>query len=54
MLRVVPDKEILHTKIDNKDFYADYGATEDIPEDVCSLKPAAGMEIWKHSTEVAD
>ena len=38
MLRVVSDKEFLHTKkINNKDVYVDYGATEDIPENACSL-----------------
>ena len=37
MLRVVPDEEFLHTKINNKDVYVDYGATEDIPENACSL-----------------
>ena len=38
MLRVVPDEEFLHTKIDNNDVYVAYGATEDIPEDACSLR----------------
>ena len=38
MLRVVPDKEFLHTKINNKGDYVDYGATEDIPEDACSFR----------------
>ena len=38
MLRVIPDKEFLHTKINNKDVYVDYGATEDSPEDACSLR----------------
>ena len=38
MLRVVPDQEFLHTKkINNKDVYVDYGATEDIPENACSF-----------------
>ena len=37
MLRVVPDDEFLHTKINNKDVYVDYGATEDIPEDACGV-----------------
>ena len=32
VLRVVPDEEFLHTKINNKDVYVDYGATEDIPD----------------------
>ena len=38
MLPVVPDEEFLHTKINNKDVYVDYGATKDIPEDACSLR----------------
>ena len=38
MLRVVPDEEFLHTKINNKEVYVDYGATEDIPEDACSFR----------------
>ena len=38
VLRVVPDEEFLHTKIDNNDVYVAYGATEDIPEDACSLR----------------
>ena len=38
MLRIVPDKAFLHTKINNKGTYVDYGATEDIPEDVCSFR----------------
>ena len=42
MLRVVPDEESLHTKINNKDVYAYYGATEDIPEDACSLGQYGG------------
>ena len=33
MLRVVPNEEFLHAKINKKDVYVDYGATEDIPED---------------------
>ena len=37
VLQVVPDKEFLHTKINNKDVYVEYGATEDIPEDACSF-----------------
>ena len=37
LLRMVPDDEFLHIKINNKDVYEDYGATEDIPEDTCSL-----------------
>ena len=42
MLRVVPDEEFLHTKINNKDVYVYYGATEDIPEDACSLGQYGG------------
>ena len=38
VLRVVPDEEFLHTEINNKDIYVDYGATEDMPEDACSLR----------------
>ena len=38
VLRIVPDEEFLHTKINNKDVYVYYGATEDIPEDKCSLR----------------
>ena len=48
MLRVVPDEEFLHTKINNKDVYVGYGATKDIPEDACM------MEIWQHWTELGD
>ena len=38
MLRGVPDEVFLHTKINSKDAYVDHGATEDIPEDACSLR----------------
>ena len=38
MLRVVRDKELLHAKVNNKDVYVDYGATEDISEDACILR----------------
>ena len=38
VLQAVPDEEFLHKKIKNKDSYVDYGATEDIPEDACSLR----------------
>ena len=38
VLRVVPDEEFLHTKINNKNVYVYYGATENIPEDRCSLR----------------
>ena len=37
VLRVVPDKEFLQTKKNNKGIYVDYGATEDISEDACIL-----------------
>ena len=30
------DEEFLHKKINSKDFYVDYGATEHIPEDACN------------------
>ena len=33
-----PDEEFLHAKIHNKDVYVNHGATEDIPEDACSLR----------------
>ena len=35
MLQVVPDEEFLHTKINNKDVYVDYGAKKDIPARRC-------------------
>ena len=38
MLRVVSKEELLHIKINNKDVYVDYGATEDIPKDAYSLR----------------
>ena len=38
MLRVVPNEQFLHTKVNIKDVYVDYGATEDTPEDACSLR----------------
>ena len=38
MLRVVCDKELLDAKVNNKDVYVDYGATEDISEDACNLR----------------
>ena len=43
MLRVVLDEEFLHTKINNKDVYVDYGATEDITEDECSFRQ---YQLW--------
>ena len=42
VLRVVPDEEFLHTKINNKDVYVYYGTTEDIPEDACSVRRYGG------------
>ena len=42
MLQVFLDEGCLHTKINNKDIYAYYGATEDIPEDACSLRQYGG------------
>ena len=45
MLQVVPDEEFLHTKINNKDAYVDYGVTKDIPEDGCSLRQYLWMDI---------
>ena len=38
MLRVVPDEELLNTKINIKNVDVDYGPTEDIPEDGWSLR----------------
>ena len=41
MLRVVLEEEFLHTKkikINNKEVYVDYGATEDILENACSFR----------------
>ena len=35
MLRVVSEEEFLHAKINNKQVYVDYGATEDIPTRRC-------------------
>ena len=32
------DEEVLHEKINNKDVYLDYRATEDFVEDACSLR----------------
>ena len=37
VLRPVPDEEFLYKTINNRDMYVDYGSTEDIPEDACSL-----------------
>ena len=38
VLRAVPHEEFLHKNINNRDAYLDYGSTEDIPEDACSLR----------------
>ena len=32
VLRVVPDEEFMHTKINNEDAFVYYDATEDVPE----------------------
>ena len=42
VLRVVLYEEFLHTKINNKDVYVDYGATEDIPDDACNSSSMDG------------
>ena len=47
VLRVVPDEEFLHKKINNRDVYVDYDSTENIPEDVLRL-----YGIWQHWTKV--
>ena len=39
VLRLVPDKDFLHKKINKKEVYVDYGSSEDVPEDACSLRP---------------
>ena len=46
MLRVVLYEEFLHTKINNKDVYVDYGATEDIQ--TMRAVQAVWMEIGQH------
>ena len=38
VLRVVPEEDFLHTKINDKHIYVDYGATEDTPENAWILK----------------
>ena len=38
VLRALPHEEFLYKKINNRDVFADYGFTEDIPEDACSLR----------------
>ena len=45
MLGVVFDEEFLHTKINNKDVFVDYGATEDTPTRRCMQFKAVWMEI---------
>ena len=52
VLRVVLYEEFLHTKINNKDVYVDYGATEDIQ--TMRAVQAVWMEIGQHWTEVGD
>ena len=37
-LRAVPDEEFVHKNTNNRDVYADYGSTKDIPEDAYSLR----------------
>ena len=37
-IRVLCYEEFLHTKINNNDVYVDNCATEDIPENACSLR----------------
>ena len=34
------DEDSLHKKINNTDFYVDYGVTEGIPENACNLNAA--------------
>ena len=53
-LWVVLDEEFLHTKINNKDVFVDYGATEDTPTRRCMQFKAVWMEIWQRWTEVGD
>ena len=43
VLQAVPDEEFLHKKIKNKDSNVDYGATEDILEDACSLRQSEDL-----------
>ena len=39
VLQVVPNEEFLHTKINNKGVYVDYGdTTVDISEDACNFR----------------
>ena len=52
MLRAVSDKEFLHTNLNNKGVYVDYGATEDIPEDACSFKAVQYYGSRFDSTEL--
>ena len=33
VLQAVPDEELPHKKINNRDVYVDYGFSEDIPEE---------------------
>ena len=44
-LQIVHDEEFLHTKINIKDVYLDYGATEDIPEDACCFSCSGGITM---------
>ena len=45
MLRVVPDEEFLHTKINNKDVYVDYVADNRKDPRICMQFKALWMEI---------
>ena len=53
-LWVVLDEEFLHTKINNKDVFVDYGATEETPAIRCMQFKVVWMEIWQRGTEVGD
>ena len=49
VLGAVPDEELLHKKINNKDMYVDYGSTKDIPEHGCSLRLHGDLTALKWS-----
>lgn len=38
ILRAMPNENFLYKKINNKDLYTDYRATENTPEDACSSR----------------
>ena len=44
VLRAVSDEEFLHKNINNRNVYAGYGSTEDIPEDAYSLR------LWRYDS----